>query len=179
VKYRRWDLALTGLEAYMRSILLAISLSLLVACGTVQHKVNFKSGYAPKQGTKIEVGKVSNDTGSQFKIDIEQLLRDSLSKKLKKVGVLYDGNGNELMTVDTKIIEYSEGNAFGRWLLPSSSATVLSIQSDLREGAILVGSVDARGTVSSGGLYSVGAWKYIFDKLSKDVVTELVSKIPK
>ena len=83
------------------------------------------------------------------------------------------------MIMDTKIIDYAEGDAAKRWLMPGSGATILSIQSDLRDGNDVVGSVDARRTVSAGGLYSVGAWKIIFGDLADDVVTELVSKIPK
>jgi len=164
----------------IRFILIIICLLALTACaGTAQHKVDFKSGYTPKEGTKIEVGKVLNNTGSQFQIDIEQLLRESLATRLKKNGLLYEGLGNAPMIMDTKIIDYAEGDAAKRWLMPGSGATILSIQSDLREGSDLVGSVDARRTVSAGGLYSVGAWKIIFGDLADDVVTELVSKIPK
>lgn len=166
-------------QTFIRLILLTFSFSFLIACGSVQHKVDFKSGYAPKQGTKIEVGKVTNETGSQPQVNIEQLLRDSLAARLKKDNMLFEGTGDERMTVDTKILEYSEGDAFKRWLLPGWGATVLTIQSDLREGENLIGSVDARRTVSAGGLYTVGAWKTIFDDLSNDIVTELMTKIPK
>jgi hypothetical protein len=166
-------------RSFIRLLMLIFSLSLITACGSVQHKVDFKSGYAPKQGTKIEVGKVTNETGSQPQVNIEQLLRDSLAARLKKDNLLFEEIGSERMTVDTKILEYSEGDAFKRWLLPGWGATVLTIQSDLREGENLVGSVDARRTVSAGGLYTVGAWKSIFDDLSNDIVTELMTKIPK
>lgn len=163
-----------------RFILIFTCLLALTACaGTAQHKVDFKSGYTPKEGTKIEVGKVLNNTGSQFQIDIEQVLRESLATRLKKDGLLYEGGGNAPMIMDTKIVDYAEGDAVKRWLMPGSGATILSIQSDLRDGSDLIGSVDARRTVSSGGLYSAGAWKSIFGDLADDVVTELVGKMRK
>jgi hypothetical protein len=154
-------------------------LSLTACAGTVQHKVDFKSGYTTKVGTKIDVGKVLNNTGSQFQINIEQLLRESLVSKLKNAGLLYEGVGDRPMIMDTKIIDYAEGDAAKRWLMPGSGATVLSIQSVLRDGSDVVGSVDARRTVTAGGLYSAGAWKTIFGDLADDVVTDLSSKMPK
>ncbi len=77
-----------------------------------------------------------------------------------------------------KIVEYDEGNAFKRWLLPGWGATVLSIQCDMKKGGQLVGSNDARRTVSAGGGYTIGAWRTIFENLAEDVVEDLRSKIP-
>ena len=156
-----------------------VLLSLLTACGTIQHKVDFKEGYAPKQGTKIEIGKIINSTGGQYPIDIVQMFRDSLTEQLRKDNLLYSGGDTTRLTLDTQIIEYEEGNAFKRWLLPGWGSTILSIQSDLREGDSIIGSADARRVVSAGGAYTIGAWKTVFTNVSSDVIGDLMTKIPK
>ena len=37
----------------------------------------------------------------------------------------------------------------------------------------VVGSVEAKRTVSFGGAYSIGAWKTVFNNLANDVVEDL------
>lgn len=159
--------------------LACVLLSFLTACGSIQHKVDFKEGYSPKQGTKIEVGKVINSTGGQYPIDIVQMFRDSLTEQLKKDNLLCSGGETTKLILDTQIIEYAEGNAFKRWLLPGWGPTILSVQSDLKEGDAIIGSADARRVVSAGGAYTIGAWKTIFTNVSNDVVSDLSTRIPK
>lgn len=55
--------------------------------------------------------------------------------------------------------------------------TVLSIQCDLRDNDMLVGSAEARRTISIGGGYTVGAWKTIFSSIAKDVVKDIMSEM--
>ncbi len=159
---------------------LMVCAGVLAACaGTAQQKVDFKGGYAPAKSTKIEVGKVTNSSGAQFQMDVEKMLRDSLTSSLKREGLLYDGKGASPLVLDTKIIDYAEGDAFKRWLMPGSGATILSIQSDLLDAGNVVGTVEARRTITAGGLYSVGAGSTVFGSLSDDVVNGLAAKIPK
>jgi hypothetical protein len=41
----------------------------------------------------------------------------------------------------------------------------------------MVGSVEARRTVSFGGAYTIGAWKTVFASVAKDVVKELQTQM--
>src|SRR5262252_8103280 len=43
----------------------------------------------------------------------------------------------------------------------------------------MVGSVDARRTISIGGEYTIGAWRYFFTYLAEDVLEDLKDKFPK
>ena len=43
----------------------------------------------------------------------------------------------------------------------------------------MVGSVDARRTISIGGGYTSGAWRYFFTYLAEDVLEDLKVKFPK
>ena len=149
----------------------------LSACGTAVHKVTLQDNYTPPSDTKIEVGSVKNESGEMFEVNVEQLLRWALNGSLAAAGMRWDrGDGNK-MVIESKIVEYEPGDAFKRWLLPGWGATVLTVQCDLKEGNELVGSVEARRTVSAGGGYTVGAWKGIFDDLAEDIVKDLQAKI--
>jgi hypothetical protein len=46
-------------------------------------------------------------------------------------------------------------------------------------GDQLVGSEQARRTVSIGGAYTIGAWRTIFNSIAEDIVDDLREKIPK
>jgi len=85
------------------------------------------------------------------------LLRNFVKKKL-----LWTGESTPKLVLNCKIIEYDKGNAFKRWLYPSWGITLLNIQCELKDRNKVVGSARARHTVSAGGLYTIGAWKFIF-----------------
>jgi len=85
----------------------------------------------------------------------------------------------EHLILTSQIVEYEEGDAFKRWLLPGWGTTVLSIHCELKDSATgkLLGAVEARRTISIGGAYSIGAWRTVFASVAKDVVKELRAKI--
>ena len=169
---RKW---LRKLTQPISSLILLVVLS---GCGAVAHKINLLPDYSPVSGTTFEVGKVTNDTGQAFEVNIEQLLTDALTNKLRSNNMLWTDGQPHKVVLACKIVEYDEGNAFKRWLLPGWGATVLSIQCDMKKGEQLVGSNDARRTVSAGGGYTIGAWRTIFENLAEDVVEDLRSKLP-
>ena len=162
------------------SILSCMALFLLSACGTVQHKMNLLNNFTPDSATGVEVGKVTNETGKTFdpEINVEDMLRRALTEKLTAEKLLWSNTTPKKLVLDSKILDYDAGDAFKRWLLPGWGATVLTIQSDLRQDGQLVGTVDAKRTVSVGGAYTIGAWKTVFDNLAGDVVEDLRAKIP-
>ena len=161
-------------------ILLSIlSIMALTGCGAVQHKITFQDNYSPQAQTKIEVGQVTNETKETFDVNVEQMLTDAFAEELRKEAMLWDGGSDTKLVLNSKIVEYAKGDAFKRWLLPGWGSTVLTIQCDLKDGNKVVGSAEARRTVSIGGGYTIGAWKTIFASVAKDVVKDLRSQIPK
>jgi hypothetical protein len=153
-------------------------MTVVTACGAVHHKVDFRDKYIPPADTKIELGRVMNKTGEEFDIDIKKMLTDSLEKKLKEKGLLWSSTGAPKLLLESNIIDYKKGDAFKRWLLPGWGATILIVQCDLvDDDNNIVGSVKATRTVSIGGLYSVGAWKTVFNNLANDVVEDLSKSI--
>lgn len=168
---------------FRRSVIcgiLGILVMTIVGCGAVHHTAKFESDFLPKPDTRVEVGTVVNETGQTFDIDISKMFMDAIAEVLAKDDLLWTENlGSEHLIITTKIVEYEKGDAFKRWLLPGWGSTVLSVHCELKEstGGRMIGSVDARRTVSVGGGYTIGAWRTIMASVAKDVVKELRSKI--
>lgn len=142
------------------TVLLGLVLS---GCGAVSHEAILLNKYVPEPGSRIEVGKVTNATGQAPKVDeqvvnIEQLLTDALTEKLRRGDLLWAGGPDRKLVLITKIVEYEPGDAFKRWLLPGWGSTVVGVECELRDANDLVGTVRARRTVSFGGGYTIGAW---------------------
>jgi hypothetical protein len=157
--------------------------SVLTACGSVSHESALLGHYVPERGTRVEVGKVSNATGQAAAVDgeildIERLLTEKLTEKLRDGDFLWTGGSHRRLVLNSQITEYEPGDAFKRWLLPGWGATVVAVEGELRdETDAVVGTVRARRTVSSGGAYTIGAWRSIFGRVADDIVAELRSKI--
>lgn len=145
----------------------------LTGCGTVRHTLTLTPGYQPKTGTRVDVGKVSNETGKTFEVDVEKFLSDALTEELRRGNLLWTGDNSPQLKVTSQVVDYKPGNAFKRWLLPGWGSTVLTVHSDLLEDGRLVGSAEARRTISIGGGYTIGAWRTVFASIAKDLVSDL------
>jgi len=153
-----------------------VLLTIVSGCGSVSHKLTLSESYKPETGALIEVGKVTNETGKVFDIDLEQMLTDALTNALRKEKLLpVDGDGHRLV-LTSRIVEYNKGSAFKRWLLPGWGTTVIAIEGDLVDGQQVVGSFRAKRTISVGGGYTIGAWRTVFASIARDVVKDFRSK---
>ena len=153
----------------------------LQGCGSVDHQLMLKDNYIPRTGMRVEVGMVTDETGQtnyHEPINLKDRMTWALNKKLKEKALLPTNDKSNRIIIDTKIVEYEQGSAWKRWLLPGWGATVLSVKCDLKEANQLIGSLDARRTVSAGGAYTRGAWYTIFESLAEDIVEELQAKFP-
>jgi len=160
-------------------VVAALLVMILSGCGSVQHKMDMQSGYVPVVGTKIEIGKVSNESGQTFDVNVEQLLTDALTEKLGEKDLLWKGQGNTKLLLSGKIVEYEKGNAFKRWLMPGWGSTVLNVKAELKKGDQLVGTAEARRTIVAGGGFTIGEWNKVFRSVAGDIVEDLNAKIPK
>ena len=154
-----------------------------VGCGATSHHAQFDSAFAPKPGTSVRVGTIvdaapKDKRGSKKDLDLTDQLRTELHKKLAKAGLdasVTEGDGE--IVLNSRILDYDPGNAFGRWLVPGSGSTILSVECELEEEGQSVGAIRAMRTVSSGGAYSIGQWKTVFANVAEDIVKELKMKL--
>jgi uncharacterized lipoprotein YajG len=128
---------------------------------------------------RIEVGEIHAPTPFVEGVDTAALLGAALSTELGKRGILWAGQpGADRFTLASEIVHYEPGNAFKRWLLPGYGATVLTVRGSLTfaDGGAAGAFEHGRG-VYAGGLYSVGAWKSIFDQVAADIARDLDNRI--
>ena len=162
------------------SFLVLFSVIILVACESVKHQVNLDEKFSASPGIKIEVGKVSNACGESFDINIEEMLTSAFTAELEKKAMLWRGESGSKLTLEIRIADYPKGDAFKKWLwfMPGWGATVLTIQSDLKEADKIVSTVEARRYAYAGG-ESITTWKTVLASIAKDVVADFEAQIKK
>jgi hypothetical protein len=163
---------------YMRLVIVASLTGLLSVgfggCTNVQHQVKLNKDYIPKEDVSIKVAEVVNDTGFDFDIDIEEMLADALEDQLLEEDLLWLGDKEPALFMESRITGYKKGSAFKRWMMPGWGATELSIRCELKDDKDnLVGSAMASREVVAGGGYTIGAWKTVFKDVASDVAEDL------
>jgi hypothetical protein len=131
------------------------------------------------QSYKYKIEKIEISEAKKYEVDVEALLRNSLDKALSDKNLLWEGSPNEkYYSISLRIIEYEMGNAFKRWLLPTYSSTVLSVHTDVIDidKDEIITFMEHKQTIAAGGAYSIGAWKYIFKNVTKDIATDIERK---
>ena len=118
-------------------ILSALALTMFFTGCTTKHSITLNDKYTPKANTKISVGNIANKTSETFELNIEQMTRDAFAKKLAKDDLLWIQDNNPKITLNVGILEYAEGNAFKRWVMPGWGATILTIEADLKKAAVI------------------------------------------
>ena len=162
----------------MRTLLIFIAVTFLAACGTTQHSIMLEEQYVPQGDSKVAVGSVSNETGQNFDVDIEAMLRDALAEKLKAHELYCEQAQEHDLTLNANITEYSKGDAFKRWLMPGYGSTSLTVEGELVDPAgKVIGTAEAKRTVDAGGGYTIGAWKSVFSNVAHDVVDDLEKQV--
>ena len=134
---------------------------------------------ALNQSYKYNIEKIEIYEAKKHEVDIKKVLRNSLDKALSDKDLLWDGSPNKkYYAISMRIIEYEMGNAFKRWLLPTYGSTVLSVHTDVidLEKNEIVTYMEHKQTIAAGGAYSIGAWKYIFNNVTKDIATDIERK---
>ena len=113
-----------------------------------------------------------NETGKSFEIDIESMLKEAVNEELSVQG-LSNKEGLEY-ELQVFIIQYKEGNAFGRWIMPGLGKTVLSVEAVLNdESGEAVLQSQATRSIGAGGGYTINAWKKVFNQVAEELVNDL------
>ncbi|MDR1314992.1 MAG: DUF4410 domain-containing protein [Deltaproteobacteria bacterium] len=136
---------------------------------------------APEVATDsiFKVGQVTDKSGFKFPenaeepIDLQQAMNDALQKALTERGAYGADNSNWTVSVD--IVSYAPGNAFARWLMPGAGATKLSVVAYISdETGLQAAKIPVERSIGFGGAYTIGAWKYVFDEVAKEIADTLI-----
>lgn len=134
---------------------------------------------ALSQSHKYKIEKIEISEAKKYEVDVKELLSNSLDNALKDKDLLWDGSPNtKYYAISLRIIEYEMGNAFKRWLLPTYGSTVLSVHTDIidLEKNEIITFMEHKQTITAGGAYSIGAWKYVFNNVAKDIAKDIERK---
>ncbi len=155
---------------------------LLVAvsgCGTSRTQTIFNEGFSAAPNVGIEVDQISNTGKWIIEFDYQTYFKEYMDKELKKRKLLWEPGKHPKLVFSAKIIEYTPGNAAVRWVAPGSSgATTLEIEGVYMLEDREVGNCRTYRSIVAGGVYTVGAWKSIFQKVAKDIVKDLEESLP-
>jgi len=128
------------------------------------------------------MGSVTNETGLEFKFNVESEFRAAMIEQLQKRDLLASKPpASDDLLLDLQIAEYRPGSAFKRWVLPGWGCTVLEVKGTLAEldtktPAALIAH---ERTVAVGGFYTIGAEHYILDTVAGDLASDLKIRINK
>ncbi len=161
------------------SVILIFMIITISGCASHQHAVNLQKSFVPKEDTKVKVAEISNKTGFNYEINIEQLLKSAFVKQLKTNNLLADENSKNIIILNVDIMKYSEGSAFKRWLMPGWGKTELTITAKLYSNNQEIGTLKATREIIAGGGYTIGAWEYVFNDLAEDVIEDFKKEFQK
>lgn len=150
---------------------------LFTACsGVGKHSFTLNDQYINVAKPKVNIGLVTKSRSVESTVEVEQILKDAVSEELTTEGFLQTHDNHESLTLNLKVVQYSEGNAFKRWLSPTWGETSLMVRAELNDGEKIVGTATCSRSVTVGGFLTMGAWKFIFSDLAKDLVSDLKSE---
>jgi uncharacterized lipoprotein YajG len=128
---------------------------------------------------KYKIKQITVTDSEKHDVDAAKLLQTALENSLSEKGMLSDGASvKPHYLISAQILDYDMGNAFKRWLMPGYGSTVLGVHTDVidSETGQVITFMEHRQTTAAGGLYSVGAWEYIFATVANDITTDLERK---
>ena len=145
----------------------------VTGCATTS-SIEVISKNALEDNFSIDTLVAKNETGKVFDIDVESLLSKAVNKELTIQNL--SGKGGLAYELKISIIQYDEGNAFARWMVPGMGKTILSVEAVLYdEIGKAVAQSQATRSIGAGGGYTINAWSRVFDQVAKQLVDDLVS----
>ena len=142
-------------------------------CATTSN-IDVISKNALEDDFSIDTLVAKNETGKVFDIDVESLLSKAVNKELTIQNL--SGKSGLAYELKISIIQYDEGNAFARWMVPGMGKTILSVEAVLYdEIGKAIAQSQATRSIGAGGGYTINAWSRVFDQVAKQLVDDLVS----
>lgn len=168
-----------------RASIMSLLVPLLIfGCAGSSPAVRMESAEPLRKYGIFEVASVSNDTGKTFAFDIAEEFGNQIRSQLINKGyIVADGPSgtDDALIIRCSITSYEPGSAVARWLAPGAGktqATVLTSLVDKRTKRD-VGEFLSADAVTGGGLYTVGADRWILERIAKEIVEEIDKRMKK
>ena len=156
----------------------SISLLVVLAGCASSSSINVVGDSLVASNLSIDSVTVTNSTGENFDgADVIALMRSATEDQVMKKNLKRPMSGTSY-NLEIDIVQYSKGNAVARWMLPGAGKTILSVEARLKDnvGAVIAES-QATESIGAGGLYTIGAWKRVFDKVANSLVTDIAGLV--
>jgi hypothetical protein len=134
-------------------------------------------------GYKVfKVQPVINETGKTYEFNVSNTLTQNIKSELRDKGfIVSDGTitSQKVLIIKSKLLSYAPGSALKRWFAAGFGKTQATVETSLidKKTGKVVGEFVSAETVSSGGLYSAGADKWILDAIATGIVDEIEKKV--
>lgn len=167
-----------------RCVLTSLLFIVVVGCGSIVKSkpiTRITEGVLFTKYQAFEVEPVTNETGKTFNFDVTDNLTRHIKSALEDLGYTVTNRPDLLqnvLVIKSSLIAFEPGSAFKRWLgapiVPAgkTQATIKTSLIDKQNGDV-IGDIVSAEAVSGGGLYTIGADKWIFEVIAKGVVNEI------
>lgn len=165
-----------------KKVWLCLSILAVAGCGATQLTSGVPPSFVLQPKEKIELLSIENVTGKPLPFPADQVFNQEMAKLLRERDLIsIPPHESASVTLRPKLVEYEEGNAFSRWLLPGYGTTICTVHAELldRKTGAVVGEMRSRQSVSFGGAYSMGAYEYICKRVAEDLIGEIDKKVGK
>lgn len=132
--------------------------------------------------TVFYVAPVQNTAGKTLSSDVLSLITSELTATMKRAELTVldkQDASRDSITISSELTDYDPGNASKRWLFPGAGATVCTLRITLvddKTGKTL-GEIDDGGSVSTGGLFSIGTENSLPKRVADEVANKLIELI--
>lgn len=161
---------------------LLLLLLVLGGCATAgKPMVQIEEGVSLKRYIVFEVPLCLNETGKSYDFNVTDELTKKVQFRLKDKGYLIEEGkvSGDTLIIKNSLMSYKPGSAFKRWLAPGAGTTHATVKTSLidKKTGNVIGEMITDESISAGGLYSVGAYKQIFDVIAKGIVNEIDTRV--
>jgi hypothetical protein len=155
---------------------------LLYGCAGVQPKMWLDKVVSLPAYRVFEVAPASNDTEKTFEFDVAATLTEHLKSKLQEKGYRLSEDParlDDVLVIKSSLVAYKPGSAFARWAIPGAGTTLCVVRNSLfdKRTGRLVGEMVTGRSVSAGGLFTVGADKWILEVTASAITDELDKRV--
>lgn len=145
----------------------------LQACAT-QSATQIQQPFPPTKHRTVRIEPCQDRTGFSGKRDLAGEATGTFTRKLK-AAQLFEIRDDAPLVLTCDIERFAEGSALKRWVWPGWGATQAQVAVIVWEkpGDKILATLRSLATVKTGGLYTIGADRYIFSVAFDDVIKQL------
>jgi Domain of unknown function (DUF4410) len=158
----------------MRRAPRTVLMSLLVTGCVTEQATRIEAPYVPDRDQTVRVMRCEDRTGTEIGRDLASETTQHLIEKLQAARVFQVVDEAPLvLTCD--IERFEEGSALKRWVLPGwgSTQAALAVMAWHQPGDRVLATFRSHAYVDAGGLYTIGADRYILSTAVDDIVSQL------